>query len=164
MKKKFTFLTLTVGLTLLSSIPAFAGQWQQSSGKWWYQEDDGTYPVSQWKWIEGENHLLKCYYFDEDGWLLTNTKIDDNEVNADGAWVKDGVIQTHQGTDPNAKPMSEQDLMEYESTVEMLTGDALEDWERSWNPNYDKEMEELKKGCYGGPNYDYTDYGDIGIH
>lgn len=37
---------------------------------WWYRYEDGTYPKSCWKTIEG-----KDYYFDAEGWLRTDQYI-----------------------------------------------------------------------------------------
>ena len=45
--------------------------------------------------------MAECYYFAPNGYVLTNTTIDGSEVNADGAWVVNGVVQT-QTVHPNA--------------------------------------------------------------
>lgn len=104
---------LVAGLSVLSSMTAFAGQWiygndgewtyldfgwKQDSTGWWYQNEDGSYPISTWKWIDedGNNNgdgELASYYFDANGYLVTNTTIDGYTVNADGAWTVDGVVQ-----------------------------------------------------------------------
>lgn len=93
MKKKNVMAAFTVALTLSMSVPTFAGQWQQNTTGWWYQNDDGGYPVNSWQWIDG-----KCYYFDSNGYMLANTTTPDGyAVDASGAWVVNGVVQT-QGT------------------------------------------------------------------
>lgn len=87
--KKLAVLALTAGLSVLSCIPAFAGQWKQDSKGWWYQEDNGSYPASTWKEING-----KQYYFGADGYMLANTTTPDGyTVNGDGEWV-DGSKQS----------------------------------------------------------------------
>lgn len=87
--KKFALVVLTAGLSVLSCIPAFAGQWKQDSKGWWYQEDNGSYPASTWKEING-----KQYYFGADGYMLANTTTPDGyTVNGDGAWTVNGVVQ-----------------------------------------------------------------------
>lgn len=69
--------------TIAMNFTAYAGQWQQDSTGWWYQNDDGSYPASQWKEIEG-----KHYYFGVDGYMLSNTTTPDGyQVGADGARV-----------------------------------------------------------------------------
>lgn len=81
--KKITVIGLAAVISTAGAATAFAGQWQQSGGRWWYQEDDGSYPSGTWKWIDG-----KCYYFDSNGWMLQNTVTPDgSRVGADGAWT-----------------------------------------------------------------------------
>lgn len=111
--KKITVVILTAGLSVLTSVSAFAGQWihsdtegwkyvdfgwKQDSIGWWYQNLDGSYPTSTWQWIDEDRNNngdgeLANYYFDANGYLVTNTTIDDYTVNADGAWTVDGVVQ-----------------------------------------------------------------------
>lgn len=98
MKKKLILLALTTGLSVLSCIPVFAGQWKQDNIGWWYQEDNGSYPVSTWKWIDGNGDgVAECYYFNASGYMLSNTSTPDSySVNNDGAWTVNGVVQTKQ--------------------------------------------------------------------
>lgn len=66
-RKNLVAMAVTVGLVLSTSFNSFAGQWVYDgpeSYQWWYQEDDGSYPVSAWKEIDG-----KWYHFDENGYL-----------------------------------------------------------------------------------------------
>lgn len=95
MKKTRLFLTV-LSMTAVMSITALAGEWKQDAVGWWYQNDDGSYSVNQWQWIDG-NHdgIAECYYFNENGYCLMDTTTPDQYfVNADGAWVVDGVICT----------------------------------------------------------------------
>ena len=59
------------------------GHWASDSTGWWYTDASGWYPQNQWVWIDGS-----CYYFGEDGYMLTNQYVDGCWVGADGAWVK----------------------------------------------------------------------------
>ncbi len=98
MKKRKRFaLTLgaAIGLSLLTSIPAFAGEWKQDNTGWWWQENDGTYPTNTWCWLDGnQDGISECYYFNEAGYLLTNTFTPDGYwVNGYGAWIDNGAIQ-----------------------------------------------------------------------
>ena len=52
MKKKIMTLALTAAMAASMGMTAFAGQWVQNTTGWWWQEDNGSYPVSQWKWLE----------------------------------------------------------------------------------------------------------------
>ena len=84
MKKKLNFKKLKKGIALCLSSAMIASivlptsveaaSWKQNKTGWWWQEDNGSYPVSQWKVING-----KWYAFDErgymrSGWFLSNGK------------------------------------------------------------------------------------------
>ena len=97
MKKLKVLALLTMSLSVLSSIPAFAAGWQKNDTGWWWQEDNGSYPVSTWKWLDGnKDGIAECYYFDASGYMKENTTVDGWTVNSDGAWTVDGVVQTKQ--------------------------------------------------------------------
>lgn len=90
MRKKLIMAASAALLSMMLSVPVYAGQWIQDGSGWWYQNDDGTYPSNGWNWLDG-----KCYYFMPDGYCLMNTQTPDGyTVNADGAWIVDGVVQT----------------------------------------------------------------------
>ena len=59
---------LAAALSIGAAGSAFAaGAWQQGGqGQWWYQNEDGTYPVSQWQDIDGVR-----YHFDKSGYVET---------------------------------------------------------------------------------------------
>ncbi len=88
--KKHNLIVTTLLFTAFASFAAFAGQWKQDAKGWWWDNGDGTYPVSTWQWIDVNNdHVAECYYFDQDGYLLTSTITPDGyAVNADGQWVE----------------------------------------------------------------------------
>lgn len=94
--KRLVTLGMVACLSVASSMMAFAGQWQQTNSQWRYQNDDGTYATSGWQWIDGNGDgVSECYYFNADGVMLANIITPDGySVNADGAWVIDGVVQT----------------------------------------------------------------------
>lgn len=96
MKKLVKTGALAIMATLVLSSTAFAGTWKQTDGRWWYQNDDGSYPANGWQWIDSNNDgLAESYYFDEAGWMLANTVTPDGyTVNANGAWTENGVVQT----------------------------------------------------------------------
>lgn len=85
MKKLFKVLVATAVTACAMSIVSFSASWLQGAdGRWWYQHDDGSYTTNNWELIDG-----KYYYFDAQGWMLSNTTTPDGyQVGADGAWVQ----------------------------------------------------------------------------
>ena len=101
--KKWLVQALTVAsLTAAMSTTAFAGTWKlgagANSGKWWYDNEDGTWLANGWHWVDGnKDNIAECYYFNGEGWLLTNTTTPDGyQVDSNGAWTAGGVVQTKQ--------------------------------------------------------------------
>lgn len=89
MKKYLTAALIASALTLTMAMTSFAGQWQENTQGWWYQNDDGSYPTNSWQWIDGRN-----YYFDSQGYCLMDTVTPDGyTVDASGAWIVNGVVQ-----------------------------------------------------------------------
>lgn len=92
MKKVVKTLVCSGVLLALSITPVYAGQWQINGQGWWYQNDDESYPVDGWQWIDG-----KCYYFTSEGYCLLNTATPDGYiVDNTGAWTVNGVVQIQQ--------------------------------------------------------------------
>ena len=99
MKKGYILTALTLAAVLGSTMTSFAG-WQLDKDGYWWQNDDGTYPTNTWQWLDGNGDgIAECYYFDGNGYMLANTTTPDGyQVNADGAWVQNGVVQTQTTT------------------------------------------------------------------
>lgn len=76
------------------SMTVYAGEWKQDDKGWWYQKDDGSYPVSTWERIDTNGDGLdKGYYFNSDGYLLTDSVAPDGyQVNGEGALISSGRI------------------------------------------------------------------------
>lgn len=94
--KTLKVILASAALTISMSTTALAGTWQSDSIGWQYQNDDGSYPVNTWQWIDGNGDgISESYYFDSNGYCLENTTTPDGyTVNQNGAWIVDGVIQT----------------------------------------------------------------------
>lgn len=95
-KMKVTAAMLAAVMVMGAASTAMAAEWKSDAKGWWWQNDDGSYPVSSWQWLDG-NHdgVAECYYFDQTGYMLANTKTPDGyQVNADGAWTVNGAVQT----------------------------------------------------------------------
>lgn len=90
----------TAIISTVVSSTAFAGTWKVGVGsnqnKWWYDNGDGTYAKGGWQWIDGNGDgIAECYCFDNEGWMYSNTTTPDNyQVNADGAWITNGSVET----------------------------------------------------------------------
>lgn len=100
MKKRLLVAIAAAAMSMMMSMTTFAamGSWQQNETGWWWQRTDRSYPTNEWKWIDGNGDgTAESYYFDQNGYLITNTTTPDGyTVNADGAWVQDGVVQKRQ--------------------------------------------------------------------
>lgn len=94
--KKIVALAMAALMTAGSGMTVSAGQWQSDTNGWWWQNDDGSYPVGSWQWLDGNNDgTAECYYFDGNGYMLANTITPDGySVDGNGAWAVNGVIQT----------------------------------------------------------------------
>ena len=94
--KRFVATGLAAMMVFGSTMTSFAAQWQRNDIGWWWQEDNGTWPANTWKWLDGNgDNIAECYYFDGNGYMLANTTTPDNyQVNADGAWIVNDVVQT----------------------------------------------------------------------
>ena len=57
---------------LITPVPVQAAEWHRNGAGWWWQEQDGSYPVSDWKKINGN-----WYHFNQAGYM-------------DNGWYKDG--------------------------------------------------------------------------
>lgn len=102
---------LMAGFTILSSIPAFAGQWKQDSTGWWYgtNENNTTWYNSGWQWVDGNNDgIAESYYFNSNGYIAVNATVDGYTVNNDGAWTVNGIVQTKQVTADNTTTQTSQ--------------------------------------------------------
>ena len=81
MTKKTCILTSSLLCSLLLGLfymTSYAGQWNNSSGNWYYLDDNGNYLKNQW---------AGNYYLGADGVMMTNSWTPDGYyVGADGAW------------------------------------------------------------------------------
>lgn len=98
--KKQILVPTAIMMTLAMSTTAMAGIWrtgaEANGNRWWYDDEDGTYAVSEWRWLDGnQDGIAECYAFDSNGWMYADTTTPDGYVvNADGAWTVDGIVQT----------------------------------------------------------------------
>ncbi len=101
MRKSWFKITVAAAIATLSMAATVYGQgWQQDKNGWWWQNENGTWPANTWAWLDGnQDGIAECYYFNGDGYMLSNTRTPDNyAVDANGAWVSGGVVQTQRQT------------------------------------------------------------------
>ena len=77
---KVSFVALLIAFVFC--LPVYAGNWVQDNVGWWYQNDDGSYPKSQW-FLDGST----WYYFDANGYMVSNCWIGDYYLGASGAML-----------------------------------------------------------------------------
>lgn len=87
---------MAAAMTAAMGMTAFAGQWNQDSAGWYWQDDDGSHPTDTWRWLDGnQDGTAECYYFGSNGYMYVSTVTPDNyEVNSEGQWVENGVVKT----------------------------------------------------------------------
>lgn len=114
MKRKFLTITAAAGMAVCISMTAFAGTWKLDAVGWWWQNDDGSYPVSSWQWLDGNRDgTEECYYFNEIGYMLADTTTPDGyKVNRDGAWIEGGTVQSRDAGESTAtkKEITEEEI------------------------------------------------------
>lgn len=98
MNKRTNILCMIIGLLILFSIPVYAGSWQGDYEIGWrYIKDNNQKATNEWVWIPLTNNpsFEHCYYFDDNGFLLTNTTTPDGyNVTIDGSWYTDiGIME-----------------------------------------------------------------------
>ncbi|MCI8511993.1 MAG: hypothetical protein HFE83_08365 [Lachnospiraceae bacterium] len=96
MRKRCITAALAALMTAAMGMTAFAGQWQQDSHGWRWQNDDGSYAANGWFWLDGNRDgVSECYYIAADTYMAADTKTADGyTVNKDGAWVENGAVVT----------------------------------------------------------------------
>ena len=116
MKKEF-YVAAALTISTVVSFSAFAGSWKKDAYGWWYDYGNGSYPVNKWEWIDGNSDgIAECYYFNQSGYMAANTYQDGYELNADGQWVNDGVVQRKNvGGEAFYTPITQQDNSQTES-------------------------------------------------
>lgn len=98
--KKLIGICLCMSMSLLFAMTAFAGEWRTGAApnesRWWYENDDGTFPSNGWFWLDGNRDgIEECYAFDENGWMYSGTTTPDGyTVNRDGAWTVLGTVRS----------------------------------------------------------------------
>ena len=103
MKKYMSLIAITAVMVAGASMNCYAAGWQQNQNGWWWQYDDASWPAATWQWLDGNGDgTAECYYFDGNGYMLAGTTTPDGyQVDSEGRWILDGVIQTKSVTGQN---------------------------------------------------------------
>ena len=110
-KNFITISSLTILLTIFLAKPFYPIYlWVEDERGYKYKLDDGTFR-SCWKWLDLNNDgIATCFYFDQDGYLVTDTITPDgNQVDDTGQWIVNGVVQEKAFVDEN-KPKNEEEF------------------------------------------------------
>lgn len=103
MKKILKVMAITSLLSISMTSATFAGSWKQDENGWRWQDGTKACPYSTWKWIDSDgDDMAECYYFDENGYILTGTTTPDGcTVNESGAWTDQGIVR-QKASNPSA--------------------------------------------------------------
>ena len=89
-RKRITAVIAAVSLSVLMTVPAYAGTWQHlgdQNWQWKYVEDDGSYTTNNWQLIDG-----KWYHLNADGFLdIGLKKFDDKQY----LLMQSGALETN---------------------------------------------------------------------
>ncbi len=116
--KMAAVLSAALMMSVMAAVPAFAAGWQKNNTGWWYgtNADNSTWYANGWQWVDGNGDgVAECYYFDGNGYIATNgTTPDGYQVNADGQWMQNGVVQTKSTvTTANTSRPSSKEIVDY---------------------------------------------------
>ncbi|MCR5213229.1 MAG: glycoside hydrolase family 9 protein [Eubacterium sp.] len=68
----------------------YKGSWKANSTGWWFEDQAGWYPYSQWQKID-----YKWYYFDYYGYMASSEWRDGYYISSDGSWTYEYVGSWH---------------------------------------------------------------------
>lgn len=157
MKKQLWTGVLTTIITFTMGITSFAAGWQKSDSGWWYATNDtgSTWHANGWQWIDGNGDgTAECYYFDGNGYCLMDTITPDGcTVNAEGAWVENGIVQTKPSQQSG---QNQQSSGKYNENG--ISNTALDLLNHSREENALKYEENSKKNIAGSKYYNKTSF------
>ena len=154
MKKKAIFL-LSTALTVVTAINSFAYGWKQTDdGRWWLSasQDDTKYYANGWKSLmDTADRLVRYYYFDEGGYLLTNTTTPDGrQVNENGEYVLNGIVQTTSTDDEMPGFEKEKKAIVVDTSIDTTLRADVNGWKQfedgTWKYGHDGQW--LHNGVY----------------
>lgn len=138
MKKDLTkviaLATITTALIALNPIGASAS-WKQDNTGWWYTE--GSSWATGWRLLDGN-----WYYFNSDGYMVTNTSIGGYYLNENGAWSSSVSLDEAQKMIEKAT----EERKQYDSSYRLVYNGVISknntytgDWPGNDGPNLSKD-------------------------
>jgi len=106
--RKILILTAATVFSMCLSINVMAGTWKKDSNGWGDDYGNGSVPKSGWEWIDDDgDSYAESYYFNDKGYILTNTVKDGYKINPSGAWIDSmGQVQKKEIKAPNKKGLA----------------------------------------------------------
>lgn len=86
---------MAAAMMMASTATVFAAEWKQNETGWWYENEDGTYPVNSWVQVNGV-----WYFFNQEGYMSTGWVWDNGNwyfTNSDGAMLTGWVVVDNKG-------------------------------------------------------------------
>ncbi len=86
---------MAAAMMMASTATVFAAEWKQNETGWWYENEDGTYPVNSWVQVNGV-----WYFFNQEGYMSTGWVLDNGNwyfTNSDGAMLTGWVVVDNKG-------------------------------------------------------------------
>ena len=164
MKKNLLFAAAFLLTSVAVSVPAYAAGWQKNDTGWWYATNDAgtTWYASEWQWIDGNGDgTAECYDFDANGYLYVNTTTPDGyTVNADGAWVVNGVVQTQAVQPQTTQPQTQTETAPENTSSNQAIPDVTGTYKGNYNGYPATALIELYNGFYYG-EVDFFLKGDL---
>lgn len=168
MKGRKAFIAATtIMITLAMSSTVFAAGWQRDDTGWCWQKEDGSRITGQWEWLDGnQDGIAECYYFDQGGYMQSGgTTPDGYMVNADGAWIVDGAVQTKtvEGLETKQASVEEDDYNEWglSKTALAMLNNSREENEKYGEVKEDKTAIETSVYYANGFLVSYPSNGSI---
>ena len=117
--------------------------WQKDAQGWWYKLPNGQWCANGWWWIfDTSIQGMKCYYFDSNGYMLTNTNTPDGyQVNGLGEWIVGGSVQAV--TAPSARDaMTSYEVSRAQREAEEEEEEWYEEDEEDSSSRYDEDEDD----------------------
>ena len=90
--RKIKIATILISALLMNQI-VYAGYFFFDNGVKKYVDDNGNYAVG-WRWLDlNSDNIAECYRFNENGELATKSVFKGKDINDDGQWVINGIVQ-----------------------------------------------------------------------